>query len=91
MFFETDKNITEIYFEPAPESLHPDAEVIAISEPIVMKSAAGWYVGALAKVVPVVEEDDFPYSPFARYTDYMNLEQAKVELQEFLEIAAAKL
>ena len=91
MFFETDKNITEIYFEPAPESLHPDAEVIAISEPIVMKSAAGWYVGALAKVVPVVEEDDFPYSPFARYTDYMSLEQARVELQEFLEIASAKM
>jgi hypothetical protein len=56
-----------------------------------MRSAAGWYVGALAKVVPIVEEDDFPYELYARYTDYMNLEQARVELQEFLEIAAAKL
>ena len=40
-----------------------------ISEPIVMASAAGWYVGQIC------EENDF-LQPFDRLTDYMSKSQA---------------
>ena len=42
-----------------------------ISEPIVMASAAGWYVGKICK------EDGF-VQPYDRYTEYMTQEQAQV-------------
>ena len=44
-----------------------------VSEPIVMASAAGWYVGAICK------EDGF-IQPYDRYTEYMTKEQAQVVL-----------
>ena len=42
---------------------------LLISEPLVMSSAAGWYVGQICK------EDDFPM-PFDRFTEYMSKEDA---------------
>ena len=43
--------------------------VMPVSDPIVMSSAAGWYIGQLCK------EDDFPM-PFDRFTEYMSKEDA---------------
>ena len=48
-------------------------ETMKVSEPIVMASAAGWYVGAICK------EDGF-IQPYDRYTQYMTKEQAQVVL-----------
>jgi len=44
-----------------------------ISEPIVMASAAGWYVGAICKD----PDCDGMIVPFDRYTDYMTQESAQ--------------
>ena len=44
-----------------------------VSAPIVMKSAAGWYVGAVCR-------EDGMVQPFDRYTYYMSLDEAHVEL-----------
>ena len=44
-----------------------------VSEPIVMSSAAGWYVGAICKEGGIIQ-------PFDRYTYYMSLDEAHVEL-----------
>jgi len=44
-----------------------------VSEPIVMSSAAGWYVGAICKEDGIIQ-------PFDRYTYYMSLDEAHVEL-----------
>ena len=44
-----------------------------VSEPIIMKSNAGWYVGAVCK-------EDGMVQPFDRYTYYMSLDEAHVEL-----------
>ena len=44
-----------------------------VSAPIVMKSAAGWYVGAVCR-------EDGMVQPFDRYTYYMSLDEAIVEL-----------
>ena len=46
-----------------------------ISEPIVMASAAGWYIGQLCK------EGDFPM-PFDRFTEYMSKKDALKLLKE---------
>ena len=43
--------------------------VMPVSDPIVMASAAGWYVGQIC------EENDF-LQPFDRLTDYMSKSQA---------------
>ena len=48
-------------------------ETMKVSEPIVMASAAGWYVGAICK------EDGF-IQPYDRYTEYMTKEKAQVVL-----------
>ena len=45
-------------------------EEIELSEPIVMASAAGWYVGKVCK------EDGF-VQPYDRFTQYMTQEQAQ--------------
>ena len=45
-----------------------------ISEPIVMASAAGWYVGAIDKSEGFIQ-------PYDRYTDYMTQEDAIAELE----------
>ena len=44
-----------------------------VSEPIVMASAAGWYVGAVCKD----PDCDGMIVPYNRYTDYMTQENAQ--------------
>ena len=44
-----------------------------VSEPIVMSSAAGWYVGAVCR-------EDGMIQPFDRYTHYMEQSDAETEL-----------
>ena len=60
------KKIEDINFE----KINSYGEMIEVSEPIVMASAAGWYVGAICK------EDGF-IQPYDRYTQYMTKEQAQ--------------
>ena len=48
-------------------------EEMEVSEPIVMASAAGWYVGAICKEDGIIQ-------PYDRYTQYMTKEQAQVVL-----------
>ena len=52
-----------------------------VSEPIVMSSAAGWYVGAICK------EDGF-VQPFDRYTYYMEQSEAELELHSSAEFTS---
>ena len=63
------KNIKEIKFN--------DTNVygtwMPVSEPIVMASAAGWYVGAICKD----PDCDGMIVPFDRYTEYMTQESAQ--------------
>ena len=63
------KKIEDINFE----KINSYGEMIEVSEPIVMASAAGWYVGAICK------EDGF-IQPYDRYTEYMTQEKAQVDL-----------
>ena len=63
------KKIEDINFE----KINSYGEEMMISEPIVMASAAGWYVGAICK------EDGF-IQPYDRYTEYMTQEKAQVVL-----------
>ena len=60
------KKIEDINFE----KINSYGEMIEVSEPIVMASAAGWYVSAICK------EDGF-IQPYDRYTQYMTKEQAQ--------------
>ena len=60
------KNIKEIEFN----TVTMYGEEIELSEPIVMASAAGWYVGKVCK------EDGF-VQPYDRFTQYMTQEQAQ--------------
>ena len=64
------KKIEDINFE----KINSYGEMIEISEPIVMASAAGWYVGAICKD----EECGGMIVPYDRYTEYMTQEQAQV-------------
>lgn len=53
-----------------------------ISRPIVMASAAGYYVGAVIK--PELNEPAFlPYEPWDRYSDYMTEDEAWSLLQHW--------
>ena len=61
------KNIKDIEFNKVTMY----GEEIELSEPIVMASAAGWYVGKVCK------EDGF-VQPYDRYTEYMTQEQTQV-------------
>ena len=63
------KKIEDINFE----KINSYGEIIEVSEPIVMASAAGWYVGAICK------EDGF-IQPYDRYTEYMTKEKAQVAM-----------
>ena len=45
-------------------------ETMKVSEPIVMASAAGWYVGKICKTDGFIE-------PFDRFTEYMTQEEAQ--------------
>ena len=66
---QVQKKIEDINFE----KINSYGEMIEVSEPIVMASAAGWYVGAICK------EDGF-VQPYDRYTEYMTQEKAQVVL-----------
>ena len=66
------KKIEDINFE----KINSYGEMIEVSEPIVMASAAGWYVGAICKD----EECGGMIVPYDRYTEYMTKEQAQVGL-----------
>ena len=68
------KNIKEIEFN----TVTMYGEEIELSEPIVMASAAGWYVGKVCK------EDGF-VQPYDRFTEYMTQEQAQVCLDTPIE------
>ena len=46
-----------------------------VSEPIVMASAAGWYVGSIDKSEGFIQ-------PYDRYTDYMTQQDAEKALKE---------
>jgi hypothetical protein len=69
------KNIKEIEFN----TVTMYGEEIELSEPIVMASAAGWYVGKVCK------EDGF-VQPYDRFTEYFATpEEAKVILDTPIE------
>jgi len=63
------KNIKEIKFNDT----NVYGTEMPVSEPIVMASAAGWYVGAICKD----PDCDGMIVPFDRYTDYMTQESAQ--------------
>ena len=63
------KNIKEIKFNDT----NVFGTEMPVSEPIVMASAAGWYVGAICKD----PDCDGMILPFDRYTDYMTQESAQ--------------
>jgi len=63
------KNIKEIKFNDT----NVYGTEMPVSEPIVMASAAGWYVGAICKD----PDCDGMIVPFDRYTEYMTQESAQ--------------
>ena len=71
---KTLKNIKDIEFN----TVTMYGETMEVSEPIVMASAAGWYVGKVCK------EDGF-VQPYDRFTEYMTQEKAQVVLDTPIE------
>ena len=63
------KKIKDINFE----KINSYGEMMEVSEPIVMASAAGWYVGAICKD----PDCDGMIVPYNRYTEYMTQESAQ--------------
>ena len=63
------KNIKDIEFN----KINSYGEWIEVSEPIVMASAAGWYVGAICKD----EDCGCMIVPYNRFTEYMTQEEAQ--------------
>ncbi len=63
------KNIEDIEFNKSPADVD-GSTYMEISEPIVMASAAGWYVGKVCK------EDGF-VQPYDRFTEYLTQEEAQ--------------
>lgn len=53
-----------------------------ISRPIVMASAAGYYIGAVIRP-ELHEQACFPYEPWDRYSDYMTEDEAWSTLQRW--------
>ena len=66
---ELAKKIKDIKFD----MVNVYGEMMEVSEPIVMASAAGWYVGAICK------EDGF-IQPYDRYTEYITKDQPQVAM-----------
>ena len=72
------KKIKDINFE----KINSYGEMIEVSEPIVMASAAGWYVGAICKD----EECGGMIVPsYDRFTEYMTQESAQKCLETPME------
>ena len=69
------KNIKDIEFK----NTNVWGTEMPVSEPIVMASAAGWYVGAICKD----PDCGGMIVPFDRYTDYMTQENAQKCLGSF--------
>jgi hypothetical protein len=68
------KNIKDIEFN----TVTMYGETMEVSEPIVMASAAGWYVGKVCK------EDGF-VQPYDRFTEYMTQEKAQLVIDTPIE------
>ena len=66
------KKIKDIKFD----MVNVYGEMMEVSEPIVMASAAGWYVGKVCR------EDGF-VQPYDRYTEYMTQESSQKCLESF--------
>ena len=83
--FETFKNIKDIKFTLVKEREGVLEDVVSISEPIAMASAAGWYVGRICKVdygIYSYETDDpeqIQLEPFDRMTDYFSTPEEAVD------------
>ena len=71
------KDIKDIKFE----KIKSYGEWIEVSEPIVMASAAGWYVGAICKD----EDCGGMIVPYNRFTEYMTQEKAQLVLDTPME------
>ena len=65
------KDVKEIEFNDI--NVDGNGTWIPVSEPIVMASAAGWYVGTVCKD----PDCDGMIVPYNRYTDYMTQENAQ--------------
>ena len=68
------KKIKDIKFD----MVNVYGEMMEVSAPIVMASAAGWYVGKICK------EDGF-VQPYDRFTEYMTQEEAQKCLETPME------
>ena len=68
------KKIKDIKFD----MVNVYGEMMEVSEPIVMASAAGWYVGKVCR------EDGF-VQPYDRFTEYMTQEEAQKCLETPME------
>jgi len=61
-------------------------ETMEVSKPIVMASAAGWYVGKVCKTDLFNDGSQFIVEPFDRFTDYFATpEEAQVVLDAPME------
>jgi hypothetical protein len=76
-----EKSINDVEWFP-----QDNAGTIYVSELLVMKSAAGWYIGRICEVMYEFEDDVTKgIEPYERCTDYMTYDQAKTVLPRFLE------
>ena len=64
VYYETCEKNKDIKFD----KINVYGEMMEVSEPIVMASAAGWYVGKVCR------EDGF-IQPYDRFTEYMTQEE----------------
>jgi hypothetical protein len=61
------------------EQVESCGDMIVISTPLVMKSAAGWYIGRLCKIMSGDMKD--LQEPYDRLSDYMSYNRAIKNLQ----------
>jgi len=79
---KTLKNIKDIEF--ITQEVY--SEIMEVSKPIVMASAAGWYVGKVCKTDLFNDGSQFIVEPFDRFTDYFATpEEAQVVLDTPIE------
>ena len=79
---KTLKNIKDIEFN----TVNMYGEEMEVSEPIVMASAAGWYVGKVCKTDLFNDGSQFIVEPYDRFTDYFATpEEAQVVLDTPIE------
>mgnify|MGYP003658271080 FL=1 len=79
---KTLKNIKDIEFN----TVTMYGETMEVSKPIVMASAAGWYVGKVCKTDLFNDGSQFIVEPYDRFTDYFaTSEEAQVVLDTPIE------